>query len=172
MRNIQWQKNVAFVISAALLVLVTWVAVLTHTNRNMTNANPFIVFIIQNHLSFMFAAIITSAAVGFIWSGMLYGEIRKKKEASMSTLETVLLFLNQEEKDIINYLVGKEGTATQAEIARLPKMNRVKAYRSLQKMKDKRLIEITPHGKMRRLMLKDNILSTLVEGSSGPKTAP
>ena len=113
----------------------------------------------------MFILIIIAAAVGFSLSSMLYGQVRKKEEHTKSTLETVLLFLGDEEKDIINYLVEKKGSATQADISRLPKMNRVKAFRSLQKMKDKKLIDIAAYGKLRKVRLKDNILSTLLEGT-------
>ncbi len=40
-------------------------------------------------------------------------------------------------------------------------MHRVKAFRSLQKIQEKQLVEIIAHGKMRRLMLKPSLLEML-----------
>ena len=73
----------------------------------------------------------------------------------------LLIFLNNDEREIINLLVKQNGTANQADISRLQGMNRVKAFRSLQKMQDKKLIDIISHGKVRRVTLKDNILHLL-----------
>lgn len=75
----------------------------------------------------------------------------------------LFLFLNNDEKEIINYLIQNKGTAGQADIARLPGMNRVKAFRSLQKMQEKNLIDITAHGKIREILLKENILNMLIK---------
>ena len=51
--------------------------------------------------------------------------------------------------------------AKQAEIARLEGMGRVKAHRALQKMQEKNLVEIIPYGKIRKIILKDNIRNSL-----------
>lgn len=72
-----------------------------------------------------------------------------------------MLFLNKEEKEIIKYLVEKKGETTQAEISRLPGLNRVKAYRSVQKMQQKKLIEVVSHGKVRKIKLRKDILCIL-----------
>lgn len=163
MRNIKWYKNSGLIILLILLILVTWILILTEQNRNRTNANAFLVFTIQNHLWIMAGLIIISVAFGFISSHILYSEIQKKKKHSRSILETVLLFLSREEKAIVNFLVDKNGATTQSEISRLPGMNRVKAFRSIQKMEQKRLLTITPHGKIRKIALKADILGTLLE---------
>jgi len=78
-------------------------------------------------------------------------------------LDMILVFLSKEEREIINFLVEKNGTSTQADISRLPGMNRVKAHRSMQKMQEKNLLDITAHGKVRNVALKQNIMNTLME---------
>ncbi len=71
----------------------------------------------------------------------------------------LLLFLGQEEKEIIEHLVAMDGMSSQADISKLPSMNRVKAHRSLQKMQEKNIVEVVPpHGKMRRIHLNENIM--------------
>ena len=42
-------------------------------------------------------------------------------------------------------------------------MNRVKAFRSLQKMKENNLIDVSAHGKIRKISLQKEILDTLLE---------
>ena len=74
-----------------------------------------------------------------------------------------MLFLSREEREIVNFLVENKGITTQAEIARLPHMNRVKAHRSLQKMSQKQIIELIAHGKIRKVHLKENILQLLMD---------
>ncbi|MBT4539374.1 hypothetical protein HOC32_03760, partial [Candidatus Woesearchaeota archaeon] len=97
----------------------------------------------------------------FILSTLSKKEIKKSKKETKSLLETLFLFLSSEEKEIIDFLIKNEGKTSQAEISRLPNLNRVKAYRSLQRMQEKDIIEIIPHGKIRKIYLKNNILTML-----------
>ena len=103
-----------------------------------------------------------SVAYGFVWASILYREVVQKKQESKSILETVFLFLGNEEKSIIEFLVQKKGSTTQADISRLAGMTRLKAFRALQKMQNKNLVEIVPHGKIRIVKLKQNILNVAV----------
>ena len=165
MRNINLKiyKKIIFGILVLLLVVVSWVAFITEENKDVTRTSVFLTFAIDNHSWIMFSLVIVSVAVGFFWSRVLYSEIQKKKKDSQEIFDVVLLFLSREEKHIVNFLVEKKGETTQAEIARLPTMTRLKAFRALQKMRDKNLLEVLPHGKVRRVRLKENIFSILRE---------
>ena len=104
-----------------------------------------------------------SVFFGFYTSKVLYSKLKKRTKTSKSILDVVLLFLGEDEKSIINFLVEKKGQTTQAEISRLSNMNRVKAHRSLQKLQVKQLIDIVSHGKVRKIKLKENIYDLLLE---------
>jgi len=104
-----------------------------------------------------------SVAFGFFWSNTLYKEIEKKSKSTRSMLDVVLLFLGSDERKILHFLVENNGKTTQAEISRLDRMNKVKAYRSVKKMQEKQIIDIIPHGKVRKIQLKKNILNTLLD---------
>jgi len=165
MRNINFYRKTGIVLLSFLLLAVLWVANVTHANRNISNPNPFIHFAIQNNFVILIVLVMASVAYGFLLSSISYFEIKRKKQDSEAILKTVFLFLNADEKNMIEFLVKHKGETTQAELSRLPGMSRVKAFRLLQKMQGKNLIEIIPHGKIRRIRVKENIMNILLENA-------
>lgn len=163
MRNLHIFAKIGITLFSLSLFGVAWIAIVTHTNRNISNPNPFIYYAIQNNVIILIILIAMSVAYGFVWSSILYREVKQKKQESKSILETVFLFLGNEEKNIIEFLVKKKGNTTQAEISKLSGMTRLKAFRALQKMQNKNLVEIVPHGKLRIVKLKQNVLNVLLE---------
>jgi len=161
--KLKMYKNIGFGVLTMLLIIVSTVAILTYMNRDHDNHNYLFTLAVQHHVEIMLALVIIATGFGFFWSAVSFSQIEKQKKDSKKILETVMLFLNREEKQIVNFLVEKKGATNQAEISRLPGMNRVKAYRSLQKMQEKRIIDIIPHGKIRRVVLKENILNSVIE---------
>ena len=127
----------------------------------MTNANPLFYYAAQNHLELLFIMIMISIILGFFISGLSFRALEKQRKNSENILQIVLMFLNKEEEEIIKHLVKTTGETTQAEISRLPGLNRVKAYRSLQKMQEKKLIMIKAHGKIRKVILREDVLDIL-----------
>lgn len=165
MRNIplKWYKNIGIIVLSFLIISVIWLTTIIEKNENISTASKLFRFAIEYHIIILVILVIIAVAFGFLWASMLYTKIQKKQKETKSILEIVVQFLNNEEKQILNYLINRQGETTQAEIARLPLMNRVKAFRSLQKMEDKKLIDIVPHGKIRKIILKQNILEILKE---------
>jgi uncharacterized membrane protein len=163
MRNMQSKfiRNLSFVLLTILLFVVTLIAFMTY--HPTENANKYLTYAVQHHTIIMAGLLGVALVFGFFFSQLFYAEIQRKSQDSKSILAVVLLFLNQEERAIVNFLVQNKGLTTQAEIARLPHMNRVKAHRSLQKMQEKQLIELVAHGKVRKVQLKENILQLLLE---------
>lgn len=163
MRNIHSRviRNLSFSLLAILLIAVTVIAFMTYNAD--ASGNEHLSFAVRHHTGIMAGLLIVSILFGFFSSQFYYRELQRKKQDSKNILEVVLLFLNREEREIVNFLVEQKGITTQAEIARLPHMNRVKAHRSLQKMEEKQLIELVPHGKIRKVHLKENILQLLME---------
>jgi uncharacterized membrane protein len=154
-------RNLSFALLTILLIAVTLIAFMTY--RPSENANKYLAYAVLHHTEIMAGLIGIALIFGFFFSQLFYSEIQRKRQDSKSILAVVLLFLNQEERSIINFLVQRKGMTTQAEIARLPHMNRVKAHRSLQKMQEKQLIALVAHGKVRKVQLKENILQLLLE---------
>jgi len=125
--------------------------------------SPIFHYAFTNHVWIMTILIIASVVFGFVVSQIYYSELIRTKKTSQGILETVLLFLNPDEQHILDCLVNRNGETNQAEIARLNSMGRVKAHRALQRLQDKNIIDIIPHGKIRKIRLRSNILNTLRE---------
>ena len=154
-------RNVGFGLLTTLLVVTSTITFLTYHYRNATPANTLFHWAIQNHLIVVTILVILSVAFGFALSYLSGHELSKKERESKSVLDVVMLFLNADEKRILHYLVEQSGKATQAEISRLEGMDRVKAFRTVQKMTEKNLITVEAHGKVRKVQLKEGIYELL-----------
>ncbi len=156
-------KYVSIGFLTILIMFALLIYTVTYIHQDVKSMNPLIFWMVKNHLLLTIILIIISGLIGYVSSTIIYKQVIKTKKESKKLLELLLLFLNKEEKEIINHLVKKNGIAEQAELSRLPGMNRVKTHRALQKMQEKNIITILPHGKIRRAQLKENILKILIE---------
>ncbi len=161
--SIKLYKYISLGFSAIIISLAIIIYIVMYIHRNTTSKNPLIFWTVENHLPITIGMIILSGFIGYILSAVTYKQITKTKKESEKLLEMLFLFLNKDEKEIINHLVKSNGTTGQAEISRLPGMDRVKAFRSLQRMREKNLIDVTAHGKIRKVSLKENILNMLTK---------
>ena len=159
----KFRKHIGFAVLLILLLLVSIVTFVTDSSRHVTNKSPTLTYLVNNHTVIMFFLIVIATGFGFFWSNLSIVELEKQKRGSKQILDIIMMFLNKEEKEIIKFLVKEKGETSQAELARLPGLNNVKAYRSVQKMHEKRLVDVQAHGKMRRIILKNNIYDLLNE---------
>jgi uncharacterized membrane protein len=111
----------------------------------------------------MITAIFVALIFGFVWSQVLLSELRKQRKESKEYLNVALQFMEPAERQVIEFLLKKNGLSTQADVSRLQGMTRVKAHRVVQDLESRKLIEIVPHGKVRELRLKQNITELLTE---------
>lgn len=156
-------RNISFAILIVLLIILIIIAVLSYVNRDISNSSAFFAFAVRNHISIMVGLVIISIAFGFVWASISYSEIKKSNYNSKKLFEVFYLFLNADEKNILNFLLDNKGKTTQAKISKLENMTRVKAFRTLQKMQEKNLIDIEPQGKVRIIKLKESIMNTISE---------
>lgn len=154
-------RNTGFVALSAILLVLLVLAFMTYTTE--PGANAFTAYAVLHHSEIMAGLVVIAVVFGFALAQRSYAAIERERAGSRDILGIVLLFLSAEEKAIVNLLVEQGGSTNQAEIARLPGMNRVKAHRSLQKMQEKRIIELVPHGKIRKVHLKENLRTILAE---------
>jgi uncharacterized membrane protein len=162
-RKLQGYKYVLFGTLSLLLILISLVSFFTFIYHDITIADPLIFWAIQNHLLIMVVLVIISVSFGFMWAVISGEQLKESKNQTKNMLDVLLLFLSTEERLILNYLVDNLGNANQADISRLSDMGRVKAYRSLQRMEEKGIVSITPHGKIRKISLKENIFEVIKE---------
>jgi len=161
--SVKLYKYISIGFSVIIIGLAILIYLVTYIHQDVTSKNSLIFWTVENHLPITVGLIILSGFIGYLSSTLIYRQVTKTKKESQKLLEMLLLFLNKDEKEIIDSLVKNNGTIGQADISRLPGMNRVKAFRSLQKMQEKNLIDITAHGKVRKVLLKENILNMLTK---------
>jgi|SRR3989344_5426382 len=162
MRNyIQKYKEAGLGIFAALMIIAVFLAVITYLGLDFPTKNSLMMFAIQNHLWVMLGGMVIAVLFGYFWSLVLYKEIEKEEKKTQNMLDIVNVFLGIEEKKIIKFLLDSGGKTTQSEIARLEGMNKVRAFRSLQKLQEKGIILISPHGKVRYITLKEELKGIL-----------
>ena len=161
--SVKLYKYISIGFSVIIIGFAIVIYLITYIHQDTTSKNLLIFWTVENHLPITIGLIILSGFIGYVSSTLIYRQVTKTKKESQKLLEMLLLFLNKDEKEIINSLVQNKGTIGQADISRLPGMNRVKAFRSLQKMQEKSLINITANGKVRKVLLKENILNMLTK---------
>ena len=100
------------------------------------------------------------AGAGIYW--FMSRQLVEKQKSLQNTAEIVLQFLGGEEKAIVKKLVEENGKCLQAEISRIEGIGKLKSHRILQRMKEKRVIEIEKFGKTNIVRLSKNIREGLV----------
>jgi len=100
---------------------------------------------------------------GFVWSQVLASELKKQRKESKEYLNAALQFMEPIERQVVEFLLKKNGLSTQADVSRLQGMSRVKAHRVVHDLESRGLIDVVPHGKVRELRLKENITELLTE---------
>lgn len=153
--------SIYFALFTILVFLSIVLAILTAVYQDSSPANPVYRFAINNHITILIFSICIAIGYGFFWSTYLQQQIKKKQTDISQLINLVKQFLSPEEKIVIEHLISNNGKSTQAEIARLDNMGRVKALRTCQKLQDRNLITITAHGKMRKIKLTTNIVEEL-----------
>ena len=162
-QSIRLHKYMSLIFLVVTFSLAIVIYLILYIHRNVTSKNALIFWIVENHQSILIGLILFSGFVGYISSALTYRRVINTKKESGKLLKMLFLFLSNDEKNIINCLVDNKGTVGQADISRLPNMDRVKAFRSLRKMQAKNIIDIAAHGKIRKISLKDNILNMLTK---------
>jgi uncharacterized membrane protein len=66
-------------------------------------------------------------------------------------------FLGDDEREIVDLLLRKEGMTTQSEIAKLPGMSRLKAHRIVKKLEDRGIVHVEKYGKINMIRIVDEL---------------
>lgn len=115
-------------------------------------------FYVTYHIHFMILLGLLGIAVGVI-SYYGFTSQRKDMQRSVQVSKDILLkFLDNGERLAVNYLLNHpDEVVTQANISRLEQMGKVKAHRTIQRLEDKKIIILTPHGKTKRIEFHEDI---------------
>jgi uncharacterized membrane protein len=141
---------IALVVSLGIVVLLVLAA---YAYPELADSVPLFSYAIHFHFALMVVAILLSITFGFMWARVLTNELETQTEQTQNLGDVVMQFLSAEERAILKHLSQKGGTCRQQEFAYLLEMGRVKAMRTVQKLSNKRIVRVEPHGKQRIVTL-------------------
>ncbi len=107
---------------------------------------------------FILAGVIIGAIVFFFMSSRLEN---KQNDLKIVT-STLIQFLNKEEKLVVQKLIDNDGKVLQAEISRIDGIGKVKSHRIIQRLVDRKVIEVEGFGKTNIIKLTKEIKSVLL----------
>ena len=89
--------------------------------------------------------------VGGIIYYLLSLQLEKQEEKIEFNLNTVLKFLDEDEKDILEQIRDEDGEMLQSKIG----MDKVRKHRAIKKLKEKNIIKSRKHGRTNKLTLNE-----------------
>jgi len=105
----------------------------------------------ETQLNFIKSAVPLLAAVSvLIGAGVYYfmsSKVEVKEKSLKKNTDVFLRFLSPDEKKVVDKLIEGHGKVLQAELTRLPGLNKVKSHRIVQKLIDRGVIKIEKLGK-------------------------
>lgn len=107
---------------------------------------------------FILIGIVIGAGVFFFMSSRLEN---KEKDLSKIT-DTLVQFLNKDEKLVVQKLIENDGKVLQAEVSRIEGIGKVKSHRIIQRLVDRGVIEVEGFGKTNIIKLNKGIKDVLL----------
>lgn len=93
---------------------------------------------------------------------LMSSKVEEKEVSLKKNTGTILRFLSDDERKLVNLLLENNGRILQAEVTRLPGMTKVKSHRVVQKLLDKGVIEKEKLGKTNIVKLPSEIKQGLL----------
>ena len=109
------------------------------------------------HMEFMVLMGVFGVFSGLVVYSIMNATIEKQKKVVQTNLGIIMRFLSQDEREIANLLLEKDGRSTQSEIARLPGMSRLKAHRIVKKLEERGLVHVEKYGKINMIRIVDEL---------------
>lgn len=152
---------IAIIILSSFLFFIFAIVLSYQTALETKVMSPLISPIVKYHVYFMVSIGALGVAVGATVFYFMSQKVDSSHDVAQKSAEVMLRFLSKEEQSIVKKLVEKKGKVLQAELTRLPGMDKVKVHRSLQKLIEKRIVELEHYGKTNSVQLQPEILESL-----------
>lgn len=156
---------------AGLIALVCGIALIVYLPSLIALTNPDICIVDGVCQHEQRVQLLTGLVPVFILAGIIIGavlfffmssKIESQKKDMKKITETLVQFLNKEEKTIVQKLLENQGKVFQSEISRIEGIGKLKSHRIMQRLSDRGVIEIEKHGKTNIIKLSKNIREVLI----------
>ncbi len=88
-------------------------------------------------------------------------QINKKEKIINKNMEILYSILDNDEKNLLEFLIKNNGKINQKDLS--TKIGKLKAHRTIKKLKQKKIIEITKYGKNNLVKLKRELKQELIK---------
>jgi len=113
-------------------------------------------------IDFVPVFILGGIAIGAVLFFFMSSKLEDKQKEIKKITETIVQFLNKDEKTIVQKIFENNGKVFQSDISRIEGIGKLKSHRILQKLSDRRVIEIEKYGKTNIVKLPKNIQEALI----------
>jgi hypothetical protein len=146
-----WLIVSIFIFLVAVLVFVF--ALYSQGQAIPSILEPFI----EWHMHFMVLMGLFGVLSGLMVFSILNTTIEKQKQVVKMNTDIIMKFLTEEDREIVQLLLSKQGMTTQSEIAKLPGMTRLKAHRIVKKLEDRGVVHVEKYGKINMIRIVDEL---------------
>ncbi|MEK6902569.1 MAG: hypothetical protein AABX02_03210 [archaeon] len=147
---------------ASVVLFLGFLAITTISYFSPTTEGIIGIFV-QFHFEAMVLIGLIGVGIGGLSFYLLSQEIREKNQTVRNQSQLLLSFLNPQEKECVLYLAKNNGETYQSDLSKLPGMTRLKAHRMVQKLSDRKIIQLSNHGKANKIVLSDEWKNGLIE---------
>ena len=112
---------------------------------------------IEWHMHFMVLMGMFGIFSGLVVYNIMSATLEKQKQLVKTNIGIIMKFLGDDEREIVDLLMRKEGMTTQSEIAKLPGMSRLKAHRVVKKLEERGIVHVEKYGKINMVRIVDEL---------------
>ena len=155
--DIRRQITLGIVVVSIFIFLVT---VLVFVFALYSQGQPVPVFLspfIDFHMHFMVLMGLFGVGSGLVVYSILNATIEKQEKVVKTNMGIIHKFLGEDEREILDLLISKEGMTTQSEIAKLPNMSRLKAHRIVKKLEGRGIVHVEKYGKINKVRVVEEL---------------
>lgn len=150
-----------FYLSLIAFIIILVFTILSFYFLEHSNIPYFLQIFVKYHIFFMFAIGILGIIFGSYTQIISNRKIEKNNEKIKQIKNLYLTTINNEYKQILNYLINNNGNCTQYELTKLKNTNKLKISRTLDEMEKKKIIKKERIGKINKIYLNSQILEIL-----------
>jgi len=157
---------------AGIILLICVAALVIYLPTILAETNPEVCFVdgecqheqrveLMNQLVPIF--ILSGIAIGAVVFFFMSSRLEDKTKESELIANTLIKFLNKDEKKIVQKILEGKGRVFQSEVSRIEGIGKLKSHRILRRLEDRRVIELEKHGKTNIVKLTKEISDVLVK---------
>ena len=152
------RKVVLGIITISIFIFLVTVLVFVFELSSLGETIPgFLAPFMEYHVQFMVLMGLFGLCSGVVVYSIMNSSIEKEKKIVQTNAGIIMRFLSPDERLVMELMMDKQGMTTQSEIARLPRMSRLKAHRIVKKLEQRGIVHVEKYGKINMIRIVDEL---------------